>query len=619
MKARLLDRADVLKIVDLLRAAGLRGLRPVRRARARHVVRPGHRREPRPDPGASAESVLPAQAVRPAAHRAAARRCGGTTARFRSSRPTGERKRAIFGIRSCDIAGHLAPGPVLPRARVPRHLLREAPREPLPGERRLHRPGARHRRRVLLRVRRHGPGGARPLRPAAHGPGRRVHGRGRHARGRGAVRPARFSSRPPRRTSRSAAPSWARCASGSRPPRAGSRPRCATSRRASILEKTWEEIGNRCLECGGCTYVCPACTCFTVSDRKVGPDEIERVRIWDACALGGFTRMAGGHNPRKAVHDRRNRRFFRKLAHYFIQRELIDGLRRLRPLRRRLPWRRRHAQRRRDDPARHRRDGQDSRRMSRAANSAPPMTPATREHLPAEAGGARPGGGRDRRRSRPSTGTSRTRPSRRHFKQLPARPVRAGVAVRRRASSPPRCRPARPRTRRSSPSARSAAAPRRLHQLKPGDQFAVRGPYGNGFPMEDYYGKNLVFVAGGIGLIPLRSCIVYALTHRDKYQRIQIFYGAKTPKDLMYLPRPARVGEVGGRRVLPDGGPRRGRLERQRRRGGQPLQEARRAGAGGQHHRLRLRPADHVPLRDQGPAGAWASATATSSRRWSAT
>ncbi len=90
----------------------------------------------------------------------------------------------------------------------------------------------------------------------------------------------------------------------------------------NILEKTWEEIGRRCLECGGCTYVCPACTCFTVSDRTVGPNEVDRVRIWDSCALGGFTRMAGGFNPRRAVHDRRNRRFFRKLAHYFIQREL---------------------------------------------------------------------------------------------------------------------------------------------------------------------------------------------------------------------------------------------------------------------------------------------------------
>ncbi len=90
----------------------------------------------------------------------------------------------------------------------------------------------------------------------------------------------------------------------------------------SVLEKTWEEIGKRCFECGGCSYVCPACTCFTVSDRLAGPEEVERVRLWDSCALGGFTRMAGGFNPRRAVHDRRNRRFFRKLAQYFIQREL---------------------------------------------------------------------------------------------------------------------------------------------------------------------------------------------------------------------------------------------------------------------------------------------------------
>lgn len=74
-----------------------------------------------------------------------------------------------------------------------------------------------------------------------------------------------------------------------------------------------------------------------------------------------------------------------------------------------------------------------------------------------------------------------------------------------------------------------------LHRLKPGDKFGVRGPYGNGFPLESYFGKNLVFVAGGIGLIPLRSCIVYALRHREKYGRIQIFYGSKTPTELMYV------------------------------------------------------------------------------------
>ncbi len=79
------------------------------------------------------------------------------------------------------------------------------------------------------------------------------------------------------------------------------------------------------------------------------------------------------------------------------------------------------------------------------------------------------------------------------------------------------------------------SATQALHQLKPGDQFGVRGPYGNGFPMAEFHGRNLVFVAGGIGLIPLRSCIVYALQHRAQYGQIQIFYGSREPRDLLYL------------------------------------------------------------------------------------
>jgi len=92
-----------------------------------------------------------------------------------------------------------------------------------------------------------------------------------------------------------------------------------------ITDDTWKIVGDRCLECGGCTYVCPACNCFTVTDKQTGKDSYDRMRIWDACALSGFTRMAGGHNPRKAVNDRRNRRFFRKLSHYFIQREFSQA------------------------------------------------------------------------------------------------------------------------------------------------------------------------------------------------------------------------------------------------------------------------------------------------------
>jgi len=73
-----------------------------------------------------------------------------------------------------------------------------------------------------------------------------------------------------------------------------------------------------------------------------------------------------------------------------------------------------------------------------------------------------------------------------------------------------------------------------LYAMQPGDLFGVRGPYGNGFPMDEYAGMNLVFVAGGIGVIPLRSCIVYAMHRREQYGRLQVFYGARTPAELMY-------------------------------------------------------------------------------------
>jgi ferredoxin len=94
---------------------------------------------------------------------------------------------------------------------------------------------------------------------------------------------------------------------------------------AAVNDATWKHVGDRCLECGGCSYVCPTCSCFTVTDRETGPGTWERVRMWDSCALSGFTRMAGGHNPRKAVHDRRNRRFFHKLEQMFIQRQFSVG------------------------------------------------------------------------------------------------------------------------------------------------------------------------------------------------------------------------------------------------------------------------------------------------------
>ena len=73
-----------------------------------------------------------------------------------------------------------------------------------------------------------------------------------------------------------------------------------------------------------------------------------------------------------------------------------------------------------------------------------------------------------------------------------------------------------------------------LHQMDIGDTVGIRGPYGNGFPVEGLKGKNLLFVAGGIGLAPLRSLINYCLDNRGDYKAITIVNGARTSKDLVY-------------------------------------------------------------------------------------
>ncbi|GFE62500.1 FAD/NAD(P)-binding protein [Geobacter sp. AOG2] len=73
-----------------------------------------------------------------------------------------------------------------------------------------------------------------------------------------------------------------------------------------------------------------------------------------------------------------------------------------------------------------------------------------------------------------------------------------------------------------------------LRRLEPGDTMGVRGPYGNSFPIEEFFGKNLVFVAGGIALPPLRTLIWNCLDWRDKFGDITIVYGARTEADLVY-------------------------------------------------------------------------------------
>jgi NAD(P)H-flavin reductase len=73
------------------------------------------------------------------------------------------------------------------------------------------------------------------------------------------------------------------------------------------------------------------------------------------------------------------------------------------------------------------------------------------------------------------------------------------------------------------------------HRLNVGDKVGIRGPFGTCFPVEETRGKDLLVVAGGIGLVPLRSFIKYVLEHRSDYGDVTLLFGARNPAEQLFL------------------------------------------------------------------------------------
>ncbi len=73
-----------------------------------------------------------------------------------------------------------------------------------------------------------------------------------------------------------------------------------------------------------------------------------------------------------------------------------------------------------------------------------------------------------------------------------------------------------------------------LHELQENDVIGIRGPFGNGFPMEEWTGKNLLFIGGGIGLAPIWSVLQSAMHKETDYGELTLFYGARASSDLVF-------------------------------------------------------------------------------------
>ncbi len=76
----------------------------------------------------------------------------------------------------------------------------------------------------------------------------------------------------------------------------------------------WDEIHQKCVNCGVCTYLCPTCCCFDVLDEEA--PQGKRVRIWDSCQFACFTLQGSGHNPRPSGKERMRQRIMHKFNYY---------------------------------------------------------------------------------------------------------------------------------------------------------------------------------------------------------------------------------------------------------------------------------------------------------------
>ncbi len=304
--------------------------------------------------------------------------------------------------------------------------------------------------------------------------------------------------------------------------------KCKAEELPDILENSyydpiWEEKSKLCFSCGSCNLVCPTCYCFDVQDDLNWDMQTgTRTRAWDGCLLRDFAAVAGGHNFRRQRADRYRHRYYRK-GKYIAEKlgqmacvgcgrcvgacvpniaNPVDVYNRLFMSSKNIYV---------PEPA--------------TLLKAFPMTDKeTFYELRLDSGhelGHEPG--QFIEVSLPGIGEAPI--------SVSSSPTQEGVfqLVVRRVGN----------------------VTTALGKLQAGDKVGVRGPFGTQFPVHDVMkGKDVLFVCGGIGLVPVRSAIKYIMDNRKDYGRVTILYGMKTPADILFADELEEWRHVPGVTVL---------------------------------------------------------------------
>jgi NAD(P)H-flavin reductase/formate hydrogenlyase subunit 6/NADH:ubiquinone oxidoreductase subunit I len=276
----------------------------------------------------------------------------------------------------------------------------------------------------------------------------------------------------------------------------------------------WAEVADRCLACSNCTMVCPTCFCSSVGlTSSLDGATTDMERRWDSCFTGDFARVAGGN-----FRPRRQDRYRQWLTHKFATWVDQFGTSGCVGCGRCITW----------CPV-----GIDVR--EELAAIAPPYEATTLTPLPMIAGGESSFVPSTIRSVHAETADTSTlaiepgddallaaRPGQFVMVQLPGHPP-LPISVSRVADG------ALWLTIRAAGLATAA-----IIGLRAGTQVGLRGPLGRGWPVDRAVGRDVVIVAGGIGLAPLRPVIDAVRRDRERFGSVLIAYGARTPADRLY-------------------------------------------------------------------------------------
>jgi NAD(P)H-flavin reductase/NAD-dependent dihydropyrimidine dehydrogenase PreA subunit len=300
-----------------------------------------------------------------------------------------------------------------------------------------------------------------------------------------------------------------------------------------LLSKTYEESGfwekhsEKCLACGSCVLVCPTCYCFDVKDNPdLSLEHGERIRTWDGCLLEDFAKIASGENFRPTRPTRYRHRYFKKGKYLYDRFGFISCVGCGRCSSNCLP-----------DIANPVNLFNDMYHETQSLGME--VAPAAEPTVDIQTEG--------NINYVPKLATI--------IKKVPMTANETMFEIKLDDGSELDHKPGQfvevsvfgigeaPISVSSSPMKKGTFelcvrklgnVTTKLHTLNKGDKVGIRGPFGNGFDSEFLKGKDLLFVAGGLGIAPLRSLFNYVLDNRKNYGRVMLLYGCKEPRELLF-------------------------------------------------------------------------------------